>query len=335
MFQDLVSQITHSAERLRLGESVELGSFLMGLRSVGPEHKQLAPVLEQMLTVEMSLVRLESALALGNIGAGAAAQVPALEKLSKDPIVLVAGAGFWALGKIGTAEAIDTLTAALKDGAHDRLSFVAGALELAGARAAGALHSLHRVARDTTIAESDRREIRSVITKIYARIRQEHWRAAIDSGFTDYVPLEGLGMQSSLYSYFAPYTVPLDLTSEGLIHDGRFRFRYNGADSQLGLQIYGKGNGEAIAVLAVDERWYGAYPTNAFESITTAVMHIHGLDPQRTVWIEHYTPQAGLSHTSCSAVVQAFDAERGTLHDPIWGPTEKLAGILRRHGLEP
>lgn len=335
MFEDLHQEITRSAEQLRRGDHIDVARCVQALRSVRPEHHALAPVLEQLLTAHREDLRLESALALGNLGSAGAAQVPALYTLSKDPSFLVAGAALWALGQIGTPAAIDILVDELKNGPRERLHFVAGAFEVAGASAESALPALHRVARDKSISEMGRLELRSAIGKIYAGIRQGHWQNAMDSEFTDYVSLDRLWAQPSLFSYFAPHTVPVDISREGLVHDGRFRFTINTVESELGLKIYGKANGDTIVVLAVDDRWYGAYPTNSFESITTAVMHMYGVDPNRTMWIEHYTPQAGLSLTSCCEVVQGYDEERGVLHNPTWGPSETLAAILLRHGLEP
>lgn len=335
MFEDLHQEIKRNAEQLLAGHDIDVARCVQALRSIRPEHHAIAPVLEKLLTAHREDVRLESALALGNLGSAGSAQVPALQALSKDPSFLVAGAALWALGQIGTPAAIDTLVNELKNGPRERLHFVAGAFEVAGASAEGALPILHRMARDKSISERVRHELRSAIGKIYAGVRQGHWQNAMDSGFTDYVSLDRLAIHPSLFSYFAPYTVPVNLGGEGLVHDGRFRFTVNNVESELGLKIYGKANGDTIVVLAVDERWYGAYPTNWFESITTAVMHMYGIDPNRTRWIEHYTPQAGLSITSCCEVVQRFDEDQGWLHNPIWGPSETLAAILLRHGLEP
>lgn len=335
MFTNLAQDLARFATKLERGESVDTGRLITMVRTVTLEAYGVAPVLERLIKVDDQSVQLESALALGKLRGAAAEQVPALVTLTGHAEPYVAGAAFWALGRVGTPAAIDALIEALKPGQRGNLTFVAGGLGEAGARGAPALETIKRTIRDKTLSESDRGSLRDAMAKIYTGMRSEHQTATLDVGFSDFVPLEHLAGQISLDEFFAPYAVVIDVMSEGLIHEGRFRFTFNSINSELGVRIYGNAAGRSVVVIEADDRWYGAYPTNAFESIATAVTHIYGLDPAATVWIEHYAPSAGIRTQTCREVCMRFNDKAGVFEEPRWQPSATLPALLRPYALEP
>jgi hypothetical protein len=85
-----------------------------------------------------------------------------------------------------------------------------------------------------------------------------------------------------------------------------FRLPHHGVEARCQVQIY-RQPGRAVVVVTELPDNPGVSVTNAAEYIATCILHDHALDPDTTIWVEHY-----------------HDRNRPGQHDPLFAESWDL-----------
>lgn len=335
IFHNLEAKLMSSVARYTSGDASAIDDLVMTLRLVPAEEVSLAPLIESLLKLPDGDVQVFSACALSRFGKSASAQVPALVELMNQRAIGPSGAAAMALGAIGTPEAVEALTKALQERPEPILGYIAGGLKIAGADAAPALPVLQRIARKGGIGQFERQSVQEAIAAIYAGIREENSRAMQDAEIFEHIPVGRFDEGESAHEFYSPYySGPLN-DEVGLVHDGRFRYRFD-ENGEIGLRIYMKDDSSCVVVMSSDGESFGTCPTKVSEYLATAILHMYGLDAQYTTWIERRAVSFGQTKELCQKVTYEWDEYSGTLSHPSWSweHGRNVVQLLREDGIE-
>jgi len=338
MLHDRETTLLRGAARLRSGDASAVDAIVTVLRELTADDWRLTRSVGQILKFPSEDVQVFGVLALAKMGERAAGEVPAIVEVMRTGRATLGGpaaAAVYALGTIGTPEAVEAVTEWISTRSIGELVEVSSQLGSFGVKGAPFLKFLTAASRDPSVDEYSRARLKAAANEI--RVGLKHLYGATMErirGSEELICLDTVARGDDVDAHLAPHQASLDPTLEGLVVDTRFKFRLNLQSGELRVKIYGDGTGRHLVVLIADGQSYGVSPTNGAEIFASALTHIYGLDPSRTTWLEHYAESCGYGDAKTEQITFDYNADRNLLDRPTWQIKTSLTAALREWGIE-
>jgi hypothetical protein len=315
------------------------------LKQLDPdEHADLFPTVRKLLTLENRDVQMSAAIFIGSLRNAAEPAIPDLVELAKADKSL-RGACVSSLSQIPGEESAEALADLFVAGTETGYMEEFMLLSALRARAGDMVDHLPRIeaaakrfkgesADAVSYFLNEIREARLVMPRWEPPDRAFGGRVELlTTGFADVDPAE----------HFGPHQVELP-EGRGLLFKGRLPFQVStapglqGPEGEVGLRVYRTNSVQPkhVVVISADDEWYGASPQKCIEHLATACVHIFGLDPKSTVWVEHWTASAGMNQSAADeqdVVGMQYDPKVRAFHSPTWRSVQSLPHFLKVHGI--
>jgi hypothetical protein len=268
------------------------------LKQLDPEeHADVFPTVRRLLALEDADARMSAAIWIGALRAAAEPAIPDLVELAKSDEALK-GACVSSLAQIPgerSATALADLFVAGTETDHMEAFMLLNSLKF---RAEELVEHLPRIEAAAKRFEGESADcVNSFLNEIrQARLVMPQWDPPdvayggrvelLPQGFAEVEPDE----------HFGQHQIELG-NGPGLVYEGRLPFQIADAEGlrgEVGLRVYrtNRTKPQHVVVISADEDWYGASPQDCIEHLATACVHMCGLDPKSTVWVEHWAARA-------------------------------------------
>lgn len=327
----LLSQLTLATR----GDKDALGRAYSILdKEVQARNGSMAGTIAGLLKHADQGIRIVAALALGRFNPNdAKPHVEALARCMRDDNSHpVAGAAACALGQLRTPECVKALMEMLSDPKIEGGIAIHyfSALGQCGADAAEALPALSEfIAR----VGSDRAHYaQEALSNIQTAVRTRNLETISSASLPGIVDMrQPPGQYIPPSRLFAPHktTVP-----SGMGMQVNRLFQYQTTDGALScrIQIYNRQRGGHVVAIIADDQSHGTIETHS-ELIATAILHIYGLNPQTTSWLQHWSESYSGSRPSTSQISYKLHRDGERLYDPDWRGKPSFESALRELGV--
>lgn len=310
------------------------------LKQLDPDrHADLFPTVRRLLTLNDPDVQMAAAIFIGSLREAAEPAVPDLVELAKKDEELK-GPCVCSLVQIPGERSAQALADLFVSGAETDATEAYMILSALRSRASDMVEHLPRI---EVAANRFGGESADVVNDFLNDVRRARpsvpeWQLS-DVEFGSRVTLLPQGFEEvEPDEHFGPHRVEL-AEGSGLVYEGRLPFEVSveGLRGEVGLRVYrtNRADPQHVVVISADEDWYGASPQDYYEYLATACVHMCGLDPKSTAWIERWTASTGMNQTAAdelSLVSMRFDPKTRGMHSPQWRRIDSLPEYLKDVG---
>lgn len=349
-FEHIEASLLKDMSQAASGDGAAMERLCNAFRLIeGPQDKGFIPVLRAAMRIPNDEMQISAITGLGRIGVPVPDAVPQLLQFIRGTdqglmlpaaLALTYFPGY--LSVEGMVEAFEKVQPPA-----DKWE-IARHLTAHGPDVAPYLSRLYAAASSYTGQEYER--LMYVLRELGDTVRYYEMQSLSNVSFHFRIPLCPTDFEGRVDEYYSDYRIVLK-KPYALVYNDRFRYSLSedslvaefhavkdssdilepkeAADrarrelSDINIRIYRRLNGENfhIVVFTADKDWFGTSPHLVIERLSTAAIHIFGLDPKRTLFVENWTQGSGIvvfGEAETYEVKMDYDPETMTFRNPKW-----------------